>query len=133
MKDTVFEANPQTIDELRRAITARIKWRECVCGIDNFACRLQVWPYLFQFTFSGPKKEMIYMLAKIQASIDDLMKETAANTRSIKKIKDQLKGHVDQDCCDLTEQGLDLPYSTLESFLAGEEKLNVPNIEFLSK
>ena len=64
------------------------------------------------------------MFAKIQASIDDLMKETAANTRSIKKIKDQLKGHVDQDCRDLTEQGLDLPYRTLESFLAGEEKLN---------
>ena len=67
---------------------------------------------------------MIYMLAKIQASIDDLMKETAANTRSIKKINDQLKGHVNQDCPDFTEQGLELPYRTLESFLAGEEKLN---------
>ena len=64
------------------------------------------------------------MLAKIQASIDDLMKETTANTRSINKIKNLLKGHVDQNCLDFTEQGLDLPYRTIESFLAGEEKLN---------
>ena len=47
LKDTVYEPNPQTIAELKRAITARSRIRtisveECVRVIDNFARRLQV-------------------------------------------------------------------------------------------
>ena len=47
LSDTVYETNPQTIAELKRAITARSRIRtisveECVRVIDNFAHRLQV-------------------------------------------------------------------------------------------
>ena len=43
--DNVYENNPQTIGELKAAITAKIKEipkEECVRVIDNFARRMQV-------------------------------------------------------------------------------------------
>ena len=45
LKDNVYENNPQTIPELKRAITTKIRAiavDECVRVIDNFARRLQV-------------------------------------------------------------------------------------------
>ena len=45
LKDRVYENNPQTIGDLKTAITARIRAipiEECVRVIDNFASRLQV-------------------------------------------------------------------------------------------
>ena len=45
LKDNVYENNPQTIGELKAAITGKIKQipkEECVRVIDNFARRLQV-------------------------------------------------------------------------------------------
>ena len=45
LKDNVYENNPQTIGELKAAITGKIRQipkEECVRVIDNFARRLQV-------------------------------------------------------------------------------------------
>jgi hypothetical protein len=45
LKDNVYENNPQTIGELKAAITAKIREipkEECVRVIDNFARRMQV-------------------------------------------------------------------------------------------
>ena len=45
LKDNVYQDNPQTIPELKTAITAkirRISGEECVRVIDNFARRIQV-------------------------------------------------------------------------------------------
>jgi hypothetical protein len=45
LKDNVHENNPQTIGELKAAITAKIREipkEECVRVIDNFAWRMQV-------------------------------------------------------------------------------------------
>ena len=45
LKDNVHEKNPQTIGELKAAITAKIREipkEECVRVIDNFARRMQV-------------------------------------------------------------------------------------------
>jgi hypothetical protein len=45
LKDNVYENNPQTIGELKAAITAKIRdfpKEECVRVIDNFARRMQV-------------------------------------------------------------------------------------------
>jgi hypothetical protein len=46
LKDNVYENNPQTIGELKEAITAKIREipkEECVRVIDNFARRMQVY------------------------------------------------------------------------------------------
>ena len=45
LKDNVYENNPQTIGELKAAITGKIRQipkEECVRVIDNFARRVQV-------------------------------------------------------------------------------------------
>ena len=45
LKDNVYQDNPQTIPELKTAITTKIRTvsrEECVRVIDNFACRIQV-------------------------------------------------------------------------------------------
>ena len=45
LKDNIYENNPQTIPELKRAITTKIRViavDECVRVIDNFARRLQM-------------------------------------------------------------------------------------------
>ena len=45
LKDNVYQGNPQTIEELKTAITAKIRAipkEECVKVIDNFARRVQV-------------------------------------------------------------------------------------------
>ena len=45
LKDNVYQGNPQTIEELKTAITAKIRAipkEECVKVIENFATRVQV-------------------------------------------------------------------------------------------
>ena len=45
LKDIVYQENPQTIEELKTAITAKIRAipkEECVKVIDNFTRRVQV-------------------------------------------------------------------------------------------
>ena len=45
LKDNVYQNNPQTVPELKRAITNKIRAiprEECVRVIDNFARRIQV-------------------------------------------------------------------------------------------
>ena len=45
LKDKEYQGNPQTIEELKTAITAKIRAipkEECVKMIDNFARRVQV-------------------------------------------------------------------------------------------
>ena len=45
LKDNVYQNNPQTISELKTAITTKIRTisrEECVKVIDNFARRIQV-------------------------------------------------------------------------------------------
>ena len=45
LKDNVYQGNPQTIEELKTAITAKVRAipkEECVKVIENFATRVQV-------------------------------------------------------------------------------------------
>jgi len=42
LKDNVYKNNSQTIPEMKREITAKIKLVECVLVIDIFVCHVQV-------------------------------------------------------------------------------------------
>ena len=60
LKDNVYQDNPQTIPELKTAITTKIRTtsrEECVRVIDNFARRIQV---CLQSTYiNGSKTKMV--------------------------------------------------------------------------